>query len=350
MTSNEIMDIIREIKDPRNGKNLADETEIQGISNTEGLLKVRLSIKDLQPDEKKQVRSLIEEAFEKKGVDVLISITSESSIQPKPPANPQLRQFLPEGTLDRFKKIIAVYSTKGGVGKSTVAANLALELAGDGFKIAVVDLDIYGPSIPRLLGLKGEAVIHEKSFVPAELPNIHMMSVGLLVPQVDAPLIWRAPVVNGVISQIFTDTLWDSEYDVLVLDMPPGTGDIPILVGQSIPPDGIVVVSTPQGVALEDTIKGVSMFNKYNVPIFGFVYNMGSVVHDGALIPIFKHNGEFDELMTEHGVDIIAELPLDPKLAELADKGELHEMSKGLWKDEFKKITNRVVKELELRK
>ncbi|MGL4677636.1 MAG: P-loop NTPase [Brevinema sp.] len=351
MTEQEVLDLLATLTHPGTQEKLSEISKIEGINQGTGFLKIRLEIPNLQPDEKKTIRTLIEEAFTEKGVDTLISITTQSSVQPKPAS--EIKPFLPEGFLSRFKKIVAVYSTKGGVGKSTVSANLAKDFTARGLKTAIVDLDIYGPSIPRILGMKNPVAIYDQHFIPAELGGIHMMSVGLLVPSVDSPLIWRAPIVNGVILQIFTDTFWDDEYDVLVVDLPPGTGDIPILVGQSIPPDGVLVVSTPQAVALEDTFKGLVMFQKFNVPIVGFVYNMGSVVCDHCehTIPLFNKSKEFDELMIKYQINVIADLPLDPKVAECADKGELDLIDEnGSWKQEFSKITDHLISTLELKK
>ncbi len=353
MTEKDIMDILSTITDPKTQKKLSEISKIDGISEGESFLRLRLVIDDIQPDERKAIRTLVEDEFSKRGVDVLVSVTSNTPIPPKPKAKENVKPFLSDEILSRFKKIVAVYSTKGGVGKSTVSANIALEFAQKGLKVAIVDLDIYGPSIPRLLGLQGKVTVFDQKFVPAELENIHMMSVGLLLPEVDSPLIWRAPVVNGVISQIFTDTLWDSEYDVLILDMPPGTGDISILVGQSIPLDGMLVVSTPQGVALEDTFKGMAMFKKFDVPVLGVVFNMVSVICEDCnkLIPIFKYNQDFDQLIMDYKIDVIAELPLDPNVTELADNGELDTLDEGgFWKKEFAKITDTVVEKLNLTK
>ncbi len=354
MTEQDILDVLQSITDPKTQKKLSEISKIDGISEGESFWRLRLVIDDIQPDERKVIRTLVEDEFSSRGIDVLVSVTSNiSTPPPEAKAKANIKPFLSDEILSRFKKIMAVYSTKGGVGKSTVASNLALEFAQKGLKVAIVDLDIYGPSVPRLLGLQGKVAIFDQKFVPAELENIHMMSVGLLLPEVDSPLIWRAPVVNGVISQIFTDTLWDSEYDVLILDMPPGTGDISILVGQSIPLDGMLVVSTPQGVALEDTFKGMAMFKKFNVPVLGVVFNMVSVICEDCdkLIPIFKYNQDFDQLLMDYKVDVIAELPLDPRVTELADNGELESLDEGgFWKKEFAKITDTVIDRLKLTK
>ena len=354
MTEQEILEILKTLKHEGTQKPLSEMASVAGISESGGLLKIRFLIEGLHIDDKQVVRVMIEDAFTAQGKDALISIITEKPAPPKPvqPAS-QVQAFIQEDILKKFKKIVAVYSTKGGVGKSTIAGMLAKEFVAKGLKVAVVDLDIYGPSIPRILGMKGKLQTEDQKFIPAKIDGLDMMSVGSLIPNVDSPLIWRAPLANGVISQIFHDTLWADEYDVLVLDMPPGTGDIPILVGQSIPLDGLVVVSTPQGVALEDTIKGVSMFKKFNTPILGLVYNMGSVVCSDCdkLIPVFPKNQEFDEFLMTYELGILADLPLDPKVADAADRGVLEEIaSDGIWKKEFNKITDNVMKQLNLNK
>ena len=354
MTEQEILEILKTLKHEGTQKPLSEIASVAGISESGGLLKIRFLIEGLHIDDKQVVRVMIEDAFTAQGKDVLISIITEKPAPPKPvQPTSQIQAFIQEDIIKKFKKIVAVYSTKGGVGKSTIAGMLAKEFVTKGLKVAVVDLDIYGPSIPRILGMKGPLKTQDQKFIPAKMDGIDMMSVGSLIPNVDSPLIWRAPLANGVISQIFHDTLWADEYDVLVLDMPPGTGDIPILVGQSIPLDGLLVVSTPQGVALEDTIKGVSMFKKFNTPILGLVYNMGAVVcrDCNKLIPIFPKNQEFNEFLTTYDLDVLADLPLDPEVASVADRGVLEEIvSNGIWKKEFNKITDKVMAKLNLNK
>ena len=359
MTEQEILEILKTLKHEGTQKPLSEIASVAGISESGGLLKIRFLIEGLHIDDKQPIRMMIEDAFAAQGKDALISIITEKPAPPKPappkPVQPmsQVQAFIQEDIIKKFKKIVAVYSTKGGVGKSTIAGMLAKEFVTKGLKVAVVDLDIYGPSIPRILGMKGKLQTQDQKFIPAKIDGIDMMSIGSLIPNVDSPLIWRAPLANGVISQIFHDTLWADEYDVLVLDMPPGTGDIPILVGQSIPLDGLLVVSTPQGVALEDTIKGVSMFKKFNTPILGLVYNMGAVVCGDCdkLIPIFPKNQEFDEFLMTYELGVLADLPLDPKVAEAADRGVLEEItSDGIWKKEFNKITDNVMTKLNINK
>lgn len=349
MTESEIFELLSNVEDSRTQKKISEIVTIEKIVNDDNLLKLRLKAEDLLPEEKKELRKLIEATFADKGKDVLVTIVTENNIKPTPIDNSQIKPFISKEILNIFKKRIAVYSTKGGVGKSTVAVELALEMSQKGLKVALVDLDIYGPSVPRILGLKGKIVINDEKFIPAEIDGIHMMSVGLLLPSVDSPLIWRAPIVNGVIAQIFTDTKWDDEYDVLIIDMPPGTGDIPIVIGQSLELDGILSVTTPQGVAMEDTIKGLSMFRKFNVSDLGFVYNMGFVAcpNCDTVIPIFPKSNEFDELLMEYEIDVLAELPLDVLVSQLADTGELRDLSSdSLWKKEFSKITNSVIKSI----
>lgn len=351
MNEQKILELLSKVNDIGSDKKLSDILSISGISQSDQLLKIRFVIKNIDSIKKQQYRKLIEETLSQGGIESLVSIVTEEETPKKaqtpPQSNPAVKTFLPDTIIKRFKKIIAVYSTKGGVGKSTVASKLALDLAKRGMKTAIVDLDIYGPSVPRLLGMRDKVKIEGEKFYPATVcENLHMMSVGLLIPDIETPLIWRAPIVNGVISQIFSDTVWADEYEVLILDMPPGTGDIPILAGQSLSIDGILAVSTPQGVALEDTIKGLAMFKKFNIPILGLVYNMGSVICTDCnkTIPIYPHNEEFDEFMMNYEIDIVANLPLDPTITKLADKGELIQISEeDVWQQEFNKIVDKMI-------
>lgn len=346
ITEQEIKDIISTIN--YKDKPLSEQAIIEGVSDTSGLLKIRLLIEKLPNEDKKIVRQSVEDAFAERDIDVLVSIVNQGSDKNshREGVTSQVKPFLEEMVIKRFKKIIAVYSSKGGVGKSTVAVELALEFSKKGYKTAMVDLDIYGPSVPRILGIRQKIEIQGNNFIPAEVQGIHMMSVGLLIPDVDSPLIWRAPIANGVVAQIFSDTLWDDFYDVLVIDLPPGTGDIPIMAGQSLAIDGVLAVSTPQGVALEDTVKGLSMFRKFDIPLLGLVYNMGSVICPDCqkVIPIYPQSQEFSDLMMEYLIDIIADLPMDPQVSALADLGRMSEIAEdSVWKQEFNKITENLI-------
>ena len=229
---------------------------------------------------------------------------------------------LPErDLLPGVRHTVAVASGKGGVGKSTVAVNLALGLARLGYRVGLLDADIYGPSIPMMLGLRGRQVeMREKRLLPMEKFGLRLMSLGFLV-QDDSPLIWRGPMVHGVVQQFLRDVEW-GELDVLVVDLPPGTGDAQLTLTQSIPLSGAVVVSTPQEIALLDARKGLRMFDKVNAPVLGFVENMGAFVCPscGAEHAIFSKGG-VARAAAELGVDLLAEIPLDPAVTPGGDRG-----------------------------
>ncbi|MGL4387853.1 MAG: P-loop NTPase [Brevinema sp.] len=343
-----IQDIFNKTIEPRSQKKLAEIVKIHGFSENSGLIKVQLVVDVADSEEKTELRKFIENTLSKEEIEALVSMISTEHLTPKVKPS-QVHEFIPTNILNKFKKIIAVYSTKGGVGKSTISAELALELAKKGLKTALIDLDIYGPSIPRILGVRGKVVVANDKFQPFSINGIDMISVGSLIPDIDSALIWRAPIVNGVIKQLFVDVAWADDYDVLVLDMPPGTGDIPIAVGQSIPVNAVVAVSTPNGIALEDTVKGISMFQKFHRDILGLVYNMGSVVCEDCqkTIPISKYSPEFDSILKKYNIRKIADLPLDANVSDLSDQGKLDQLKpSSLWKKEFQKITDLVYQKI----
>ena len=219
------------------------------------------------------------------------------------------------------RSIIAVASGKGGVGKSTTTTNLALALATQGLKVGVLDADIYGPSQPRMLGISGRPQSPDgKALTPMENFGIKCMSMGFLVPE-DTPMIWRGPMVQSALQQMLRDVDW-GELDVLVVDMPPGTGDAQLTMAQQVPLAGAVIVSTPQDIALIDAKKGLNMFRKVDIPVLGIIENMSTFVcpncsHESH---IFGHGGarrEADKL----GMAFLGEVPLDIEIRETSDEG-----------------------------
>jgi ATP-binding protein involved in chromosome partitioning len=224
--------------------------------------------------------------------------------------------------------IVAVASGKGGVGKSTVTANLALGLATLGLKIGVLDADIYGPSQPRMLGISGRPNSPDgKILTPLENYGVKCMSMGFLVPE-DSPMIWRGPMVSSALQQMLRDVAW-GELDVLLVDMPPGTGDAQLSMSQQVPLAGAVIVSTPQDIALLDARKGLNMFRKVDVPVLGIIENMSLFVcpNCGHESHIFSHGGarlEAEKL----GVEFLGEVPLDIEIRETSDSGQPIVMSK----------------------
>jgi ATP-binding protein involved in chromosome partitioning len=220
--------------------------------------------------------------------------------------------------------MIAVASGKGGVGKSTTAVNLALGLQALGLKVAMLDADVYGPSLPKLLGISGKPQApegSEKKMLPLENFGLKVMSMGFLVDEA-TPMIWRGPMVMSALMQMLRDVAW-GEVDIMVVDMPPGTGDAQLTLAQQTPLSGAVIVSTPQDLALIDARKGLNMFRKVNVPVLGIVENMSYFICSkcGERHEIFGHGGARDEA-TRLGVPFLGAVPLDTSLRERSDAGE----------------------------
>jgi ATP-binding protein involved in chromosome partitioning len=225
------------------------------------------------------------------------------------------------GGVPGVKNIIAVASGKGGVGKSTTAANFALALKDQGLKVGVLDADIYGPSMPRLLGVHGQPQqLAGNKLDPMRAYGLKVMSMGFLVDE-ETPMIWRGPMVMSALTQMLKDVAW-GELDVLVVDMPPGTGDAQLTMAQQVPLSGAVIVSTPQDLALIDARKGLNMFKKVNVPVLGIVENMSTFVcpHCGERSDIFGHGGAKDEA-ARLGVPFLGEVPLTMVVRETSDAG-----------------------------
>ena len=223
--------------------------------------------------------------------------------------------------LPTARNVIAIGSGKGGVGKSTVTVNLALALAREGARVGVLDADIYGPSIPTMLGISGRPDSPDgKSIEPPRAHGIQAMSIGLLV-EPDTPMIWRGPMATSALTQLLGDTRWD-DLDYLLLDLPPGTGDIQLTLAQKIPVAGAIVVTTPQDVATLDARKAVRMFEKVGVPLLGLVENMAlyTCANCGHEDHVFGHGGG-QRMAAEYGLPLLGSLPLDRRVRELGDSG-----------------------------
>ncbi|MBO9791399.1 MULTISPECIES: iron-sulfur cluster carrier protein ApbC [Xanthomonas] len=230
-----------------------------------------------------------------------------------------------QGTLaphPRIRNVIAVGSGKGGVGKSTTAVNLALALHRLGARVGVLDADIYGPSVPAMLGLSGRPDSPDnKSIEPLRAFGIEAMSIGLLVDQ-DTPMIWRGPMATSALTQLFNDTLWD-DLDYLLIDLPPGTGDIQLTLSQKIPVAGAVIVTTPQDIATLDARKALKMFEKVEVPVLGIVENMA--VHTCGNCGHREHlfgEGGGERMAAQYGVPLLGSLPLEIAIREQGDAGQ----------------------------
>ena len=230
----------------------------------------------------------------------------------------------------RVGKVYGIVSGKGGVGKSMVTSQLAVALSRRGCKVGIMDADVTGPSIPKAFGIRDKAVGTERGLFPCVSKHgIEIMSINLLLDDETDPVIWRGPVIGGVVTQFWTDVIWD--VDCLLVDMPPGTGDVPLNVFQSIPLNGIVIVTSPQDLVSMVVEKAVKMAEKMAVPIVGLVENMSYVVCPdcGKKLYLFGE-GKSAEAAGRHGLPLLAQMPVDPRLAALADAGRIEEFE-GSW-------------------
>lgn len=233
--------------------------------------------------------------------------------------------------LTHVKKVIGVVSGKGGVGKSMVTSQLAVLLARAGKKVAILDADITGPSIPKMFGVKQMATSSELGLHPVKSDGgVSLMSINLLLARETEPVIWRGPVIAGVVTQFWTEVVWD-DIDYMFIDMPPGTGDVPLTIFQSLPIDGVIIVTSPQELVSMVVEKAVNMAEMMKLPILGLVENMGyyKCPDCGKIIKIFGE-GKSEEAAKRHGLRLLATVPIDPKLAEKCDKGEI-ESFEGNW-------------------
>jgi len=244
---------------------------------------------------------------------------------------------------ENLGKIIPVISGKGGVGKSTVAVNLAISLAKTGAKVALIDSDFYGPSIPTLMGGGQVVPDHEERLIPPEKYGIKYISLGFFLRNPDDAVIWRGPMFNKALHQMFEDVNWGA-VDYLIVDMPPGTGDAQISLSQLVKLAGAVVVTTPQEVALADVRKSINMLKKVNVPVLGIVENMsGLPMPDGSMMPIFGAGGG-EKTAKEFGVPLLAKLPIDVAIREGGDAGTPVACGEGASAKAFEQLAQSVVR------
>ena len=233
----------------------------------------------------------------------------------------------PENKYSSIKKVIGVVSGKGGVGKSLVTASLARMMREKGYTVGILDADITGPSIPKMYGLKGAAQADDNGIYPMETGNgIKVISVNLLLPTEETPVIWRGPILANMVKQFWTDVIW-GDLDYLFVDMPPGTGDVPLTVFQSLPVDGIVIVSSPQDLVKMIVKKAFNMAEMMHIPVLGIVENYSYVKCPdcGKEIKVFGES-HIDEIAAELGVPVLGKMPIEASFADYADKGEFHQV------------------------
>ena len=307
---------------------LVDPASIDGLMVKDGKVQFSLKIDPADAQKMEPVRKAAEQAVDAlPGVLSVTAVLTAERAMAKGPAAPKTSvSGKPE--IPGIRAIVAVASGKGGVGKSTTAVNLALGLSSLGMKVGLLDADIYGPSVPRLLGISGKPTsLDGKRLLPMRNWGIPAMSMGFLVPE-DTPMIWRGPMVMSALNQMLRDVEW-GQLDVLIVDMPPGTGDAQLTMAQSVPLTGAVIVSTPQDIALLDARKGLNMFRKVDVPVFGIIENMSFFVcpHCGERSDIFSHGGA-RQTATELKTDFLGEIPLHIDIRETSDDGRPIVMSK----------------------
>ncbi len=237
-----------------------------------------------------------------------------------PDLNPGLSAQEGHNLIPGVRKVIAVSSGKGGVGKSTVAVNLALALSLDGSKVGLLDADIYGPNTPMMMGVDKPPEQKDGKIAPAERHGVKLISMGFFVPE-ETAVVWRGPMVHTAIQQFFRDVLW-GELDYLLIDLPPGTGDAQLTLSQLVPLSGAIAVTTPQEVALHDVRKGLMMFQKVNVPLLGIIENMSYFVcgHCGHRTDIFSHGGG-ERAAEKLGIPFLGRIPIDPAIRDGGDTG-----------------------------
>tara|TARA_Y100000590_G_scaffold157089_1_gene180561 strand:- start:1625 stop:2662 length:1038 start_codon:yes stop_codon:yes gene_type:complete len=312
---NKINSIINTYKDQLTGKNLKSSDFPVNISNKNGHISIFIEIDPSQKEEFNKLSEIIKKDLNKieSILSVNIVLTSEKSV------NHNQKEF-------RFKinsnKILAIASGKGGVGKSTFAVNYAVALKKIGYNVGILDADIYGPSVPRMMGIADKPKINQnKKLIPLENYGVKCMSIGFMI-DVDTPAIWRGPMVMKALEQMFNGVDWGS-LDYLIIDLPPGTGDAQLSLAQNLKIDGAIIISTPQDIALIDARKGINMFKKVNIPVIGIIENMSYFICNNCneRHEIFSNGGAKKEAV-KFDIAFLGDLPIDISLRIKSDEGE----------------------------
>ncbi len=331
VSEDEVLEALRRVGDPAREGNVVDLGMITGLAVRDGNVAFSIEIEPERAPEMESLRLACEQVVA--GLPGTLSVTAILTAEraSPPPSQQQAQQQAPRigrhgsGGMEKMelpgiKAVVAVASGKGGVGKSTVTANLAVALSRLGLSVGILDADIYGPSMPRMLGISGQPRSDGDKLETMRGHGISCMSIGFLVDP-DQPTIWRGPMVMGALEQLLGDVNW-GELDLLLVDMPPGTGDAQLTMAQKVPLKGAIIVSTPQDIALIDARKGLNMFRQTEVPVMGMVENM-SYFHCpscGERADIFGHGGA-RETAAELGCDFLGEIPLHISLRETSDGG-----------------------------
>jgi ATP-binding protein involved in chromosome partitioning len=327
LTKDAVLAALRGVMDPNVGKDIVTLGLVEGLTVEAGHVAFTLQFTGEQPPlaraeihsrARKVVQALSGVAEVKAGIASRAAAghSAGHGHGPARPATPTPEDLIPE-----VKHTIAVSSGKGGVGKSTVAVNLALALRGEGAEVGIVDVDVYGPNIPLMIGARGRPAMVANRIVPVQAYGVKVMSIGFFVKEGD-PVIWRGPMIHSAVQQFLKDVEW-GPLDYLVFDMPPGTGDAQLSLSQTLPLSGAIMVTTPQEVSLLDVRKGLQMFRKMNVPVLGIVENMAGFAcpHCGHHTAIFGEGGGA-KLAQEFDVPVLGSIPIDPETRVGGDTGE----------------------------
>ena len=314
MTKESVMALLAEINDENSGRDLVSAGAVREVVIHEDRVSVKIRLGYPIANQGLELADLIKTRLESDADIVSASINISFKVMPHKVQN----DLKP---LKSIANIIVVGSGKGGVGKSTTAINLALALQAEGARVGLLDADIYGPSIPTMLGVKGQPSTDGKKIIPKQAHGLHVMSIGFLVDE-DTAMIWRGPMVTSALTQLLNDTLWGT-LDYLIIDLPPGTGDIQLTMAQRIPVAGAVIVTTPQDIALLDARRALHMFRKVNVPVLGVVENMSTHIcnacgHEEA---IFGHGGG-EQMAKDFEIPLLGKLPLAMEIRLSLDEGK----------------------------
>lgn len=315
ITEDKAMDVLRQVHEPQTGDDLISLNLVQGISINGDVVSVTLiSTSTTDSSASEAIRQNVTAALEEAGASsVVVHWTAQESDSSQSSTGTQVQGV---------RHIVAIASNKGGVGKTTVAANLAVSLARSGASVGLIDADITGPNIPTMFGLTaGFQADSEQGLHPISRFGVKLVSIGFIVPR-EAPVVWRGPMIGTAVRQLIHDVKW-GEIDYLLIDLPPGTSDAPMSMAQEASISGAIIVTTPQQVALEDAAKAVTMFEKLDVPIFGIVENMSYYItpDTGKRFEIFGHGGG-RTAADNQGVDFLGEVPLATEVREGGDSGK----------------------------
>jgi ATP-binding protein involved in chromosome partitioning len=330
VTEQQILDALRQVRDPEKGGDIVSLGMVSGVVVRDGNVGFAIEVEPERGPRLEPLRKAAEQAVE--ALPGVLSVSAVLTAEAKPrgaPAAPRpTGAAAPAGATagknalaPGVRAIVAVASGKGGVGKSTVASNLALAMKANGLSVGVLDADIYGPSMPRMLGISGRPSSADgKMLRPMQNYGLKCMSIGFLVPE-DTPMIWRGPMVMSALQQMLREVEW-GELDIMIVDMPPGTGDAQLTMAQQVSLAGAVIVSTPQDISLIDARKGLNMFKKVDVPVLGIIENMSYFLcpHCGERSDIFSHGGARREA-ERLGTDFLGEVPIDLAIRETSDEG-----------------------------